>query len=65
MHRLAAQPQPVGRDQALVGLLFEADFEEETAKLRLPDGGVVTVAFRRSWPTTSTRCCDHRRDWME
>jgi hypothetical protein len=45
MHRLAAQPQPVGRDQALVGLLFEADFEEETAKLRLPDGGVVTVAF--------------------
>jgi hypothetical protein len=27
------------------GLLFEADFEEETARLRLPDGGVVTVAF--------------------
>lgn len=45
MHRLASQPQPVGRDQALVGLLFEADFEEETARLRLPDGGVVTVAF--------------------
>jgi hypothetical protein len=45
MHRLAAQPQALGRDQALVGLLFEADFEEETAKLRLPDGGVVTVAF--------------------
>lgn len=29
----------------MVGLLFEADFERYTARLRLPAGGIVTVNF--------------------
>lgn len=45
MHLLSALPPP-HRDQALVGVLYEADFEERTARLRLPDGEPVTVSFR-------------------
>jgi hypothetical protein len=44
MQRLSAVASP-RRDQALVGLLYEADFESSTARLRMPDGEVVTVSF--------------------
>jgi hypothetical protein len=37
--------RPDVRDETLVGVLFEADFEENSAKLRLASGGVVTVSF--------------------
>lgn len=37
--------RPTGREDTLVGVLFEADFEGNKAKLRLPDGGVVVVNF--------------------
>jgi len=33
------------RDETLVGVLVEADFEGNTARLRLADGGAVTVNF--------------------
>lgn len=45
MRHLAQRP-PAHREDAVVGLLFEADFERYTARLRLPAGGVVTVSFR-------------------
>jgi len=45
MRHLAQRP-PAHREHAVVGLLFEADFERYTARLRLPAGGVVTVSFR-------------------
>lgn len=44
MQRLSEQP-PASRDETLVGVLFEADFEGNTARLRLASGGVVTVNF--------------------
>jgi hypothetical protein len=44
MQRLGEQPS-VSKDEALVGVLFEADFEGNTAKLRLANGNVVTVSF--------------------
>jgi hypothetical protein len=44
MQRLGEQ-LPVSRDETLVGVLFEADFEGNTAKLRLANGSVVTVSF--------------------
>jgi hypothetical protein len=33
------------KDETLIGVLFEADFEQNTAKLRLADNAVVVVAF--------------------
>jgi hypothetical protein len=36
---------PRSRDETLVGVLVEADFEGETARLRLPDGRPITVRF--------------------
>jgi hypothetical protein len=44
MERVSEQ-RPTSRDETLVGVLFEADFEGNTAKLRLANGGVVTVNF--------------------
>ncbi len=44
MQRLALQPSP-SKDQTLVGVLVEADFEANTARLRLAEGGAVTVKF--------------------
>ncbi|MFD6692075.1 hypothetical protein [Micromonospora aurantiaca (nom. illeg.)] len=44
MQRLSEQP-PASRDETLVGVLFEADFEGNSARLRLASGGVVTVNF--------------------
>ena len=44
MRQLAQRP-PAHREDAVVGLLFEADFERYTARLRLPGGGIVTVNF--------------------
>ncbi|MFF0654942.1 hypothetical protein [Micromonospora tulbaghiae] len=44
MQRLSQQT-PASRDETLVGVLFEADFEGHTARLRLGSGGVVTVNF--------------------
>lgn len=46
LHTLAGRPQPAGLDQSLVGTLFEADFEQETAKLRLPTGELLSVSYR-------------------
>jgi len=43
--RQLAQRRPAHREDAVVGLLFEADFERYTARLRLPAGGIVTVSF--------------------
>ncbi|MFF5297692.1 hypothetical protein [Paractinoplanes globisporus] len=37
--------RPPARNETLVGTLFEGDFESNTAKLRLPGEGVVTVSF--------------------
>jgi len=36
---------PSSRDQTLIGMLVEADFEGHTARLRLADGTAVTVNF--------------------
>ena len=44
MQRLSEQPA-ARRDEAVVGVLFEADFEGNTAKLRLANGSVVAVSF--------------------
>jgi hypothetical protein len=44
MQRLGARIPPV-RDEAVVGVLFEADFEANTARVRLVDGAVATVTF--------------------
>jgi hypothetical protein len=44
MQRLSAQA-PRSRDETLVGVLVEADFEGFKARLRLADGGAVTVKF--------------------
>ena len=44
MQRISER-RPNTRDDTLVGVLFEADFEGNTAKLRLASGGVVTVSF--------------------
>lgn len=44
MQRLAEQPA-LRRSETLVGVLFEADFEGNAAKLRLPNGSLVTVSF--------------------
>ncbi|MCM4081922.1 hypothetical protein [Paractinoplanes hotanensis] len=44
MQQISERP-PAARDETLVGVLFEADFEGNTAKLRLASGGVVTVSF--------------------
>jgi hypothetical protein len=44
MQRISER-RPDVRDETLVGVLFEADFEGNTAKLRLASGGVVTVSF--------------------
>lgn len=44
MQRISERRADV-RDETLVGVLFEADFEGNTAKLRLASGGVVTVSF--------------------
>lgn len=44
MQRISER-RPDTRDETLVGVLFEADFEGNTAKLRLASGGVVTVSF--------------------
>jgi hypothetical protein len=44
MLRLSAQTLR-SRDETLVGVLVEADFEEETARLRLPDRSAITVNF--------------------
>jgi hypothetical protein len=44
MQRLS-HGRPTSRDETLVGVLFEADFEGNTAKLRLANGGAVTVTF--------------------
>jgi hypothetical protein len=43
--QLLSERRPAARDETLVGVLFEADFEGNTAKLRLVSGGVVTVSF--------------------
>ena len=44
MQRLSSPPLPV-KDQTLVGILVEADFERNTARLRLPSGSSVDVTF--------------------
>ncbi len=44
MQRLSER-RPTAKDDTVVGVLFEADFEGNTAKLRLASGGVVTVSF--------------------
>ncbi|MGC5019979.1 hypothetical protein [Micromonospora sp. DT47] len=44
MQRVGDQA-PASRDETLVGVLFEADFEGNTARLRLANGSVVTVNF--------------------
>ena len=44
MQRISAQPSPA-KDEALVGVLVEADFEGNTARLRLTDGRAVSVNF--------------------
>jgi hypothetical protein len=44
MQRLSTQ-SPSAKDQALVGVLVEADFEGYTARLRLAHGDAVTVNF--------------------
>jgi hypothetical protein len=44
MQRIGAQSPP-RRDETLVGVLVEADFEVHTARLRMADGGAVTVSF--------------------
>jgi hypothetical protein len=44
MERLGQQ-RTASRDETLVGSLFEADFEGNTAKLRLANGTAVTVSF--------------------
>lgn len=41
----AASTSPPPRSEALVGTLFEADFESMSAKLRTPDGARVSVTF--------------------
>ena len=44
MQRLSSR-RPRSEDHTLVGVLVEADFEAETARLRLPDGSAITVNF--------------------
>src|SRR5262249_16736232 len=44
MQRLSS-PQAPAQDQELVGTLVEADFERNTARLRLPAGSSVDVSF--------------------
>jgi hypothetical protein len=44
MQRLSS-PQVSAQDQELVGILVEADFERNTARLRLPTGSSVDVHF--------------------
>jgi hypothetical protein len=44
MQRLST-PQSTSKDQTLVGVLVEADFEAYKARLRLVDGRAVTVRF--------------------
>lgn len=45
MQQIASQLPPSSRDDTLVGVLVEADFEAGTARLRLPDGSAVAVKF--------------------
>lgn len=44
MQWLGEQPA-ASRDETLVGVLFEADFESNTAKLRLANGNALAVTF--------------------
>jgi hypothetical protein len=44
MQKIIARP-PESKDQTLVGILVEADFEVNTARLRLADGSAVNVQF--------------------
>lgn len=44
MRQLSQRP-PSHRDDLVVGVLFEADFERHTARLRAPAGGTVSVTF--------------------
>jgi hypothetical protein len=40
-----SEQSPKVRDETLIGVLFEADFEGNTAKLRLGNGNIVMVSF--------------------
>lgn len=42
---VAQRPEALARIDTLTGLLFEADFERDTAHLRTPDGNAVSVTF--------------------
>lgn len=45
LRELSRTPPREDRDDRVVGTLVEADFEKETARLRVPDGRAVVVQF--------------------
>ena len=60
LRAVAQRPEPLARLDTLTGLLFEADFERDTAHLRTPDGNSVTVTFGPDMSDAIHRALRHR-----